>query len=222
MGYDWNFSAFVPYAGAFLRGTWLTLALAGISSVLGTILGFVLAFPLRLQIVGPMLGWVNDALRAVPLLVLLFFFYYFPYEQLLGIRSPSPFVAAIAALTMAQANFTAEIVRTAIDAVSARKISAAKALGLKDPIIWLYVTLPDVVRQIIPTMMAFYIGNLKLSSLASIIGAEDVVYVARISVSQTYRSLEAWVIVGLIYIAVVLPFTILARQVETSEWIRRR
>lgn len=222
MEYDWNFTAFEPYLGALVRGAGVSLALAGISSAAGTLLGFLFAFPLRSRPFGPVLGWVNDALRAIPLLVFLFFFYYFPYEQIFGVPSPGAFFAAAAALTLAQANFTAEIVRTAIDAVSPKKIAAARTLGLKERAIWFHVTLPDVVRQTIPTQMAFYIGNLKLSSLASVIGAEELVYVARLSVSQTFRSLEAWIVVAVVYVILVLPFTVLARAVENSQWIRRR
>ena len=222
MAYDWDFRIFIPYLHAFLRGTWVTIQLSFLSSILGTILGFSLALPLRLPIVGPFLRLGNDVLRAIPILVLLFFFYYFPYGPILGINSPSAFVVSVIALTLAQTNFTGEIVRSAIDGVSNKTIMGARALGLKEITIWLHVILPDVFRQVLPTLVAFYIGNIKLSSLAAVIGCEEVVYVARLSVSQTYRTFEAWVLVAVVYVALVLPCTMLAAKIEKSQWLLRR
>ncbi len=222
MAYDWNFQAFLPYAAALGRGVVVSLELTAIASVVGTVAGAGLAIPLRWPGVGPVLGAINDALRAIPLIVLLFAFYYFPAHELFGLPPPSAFWAAAAALTLAQANFTAEVVRGAIDGVPEGLVMGARALGLREPAIWLHVVGPQVVRQILPTMIAFYIGNLKLSSLASIIGAEDVVYVARLAVSQTFRSLEAWVLVAGVYVVLVVPCTMLARSVEQSRWMSRR
>lgn len=222
MGYDWNFSVFAGYASAFWRGLLVTIELSVISSVAGTLLGIALAVPMRARYVGSPLRIANDFLRAIPLLVLLFFFYYFPYRDLLGISPPSPFFSAACALTLAQANFTAEVVRAAIDGVSQKTILGARSLGLQERTIWLYIVFPDVLRQTLPTLISFYIGNVKLSSLASVIGAEDVVYIARMAVSQTFRSMEAWVVVGAIYAALVVPFTFAARKFEESEWMRRR
>jgi polar amino acid transport system permease protein len=222
MGYDWNFSIFLPYTGAFARGLLVSIELTLISSIAGTLLGALLAIPLRWRLLGPVLGIINDILRAIPLLVLMFFFYYFPSRELFGWSPMTAFWSAASALTLTQLNFTAEIVRGAIDGVPARLVTGARALGLKETPIWVNVIAPHVTRQTLPTLIAFYITNLKLSSLASVIGADDIVYVARLAVSQTFRSLEVWVLVGCIYIAMVVPCTILARQLERSSWMMRR
>jgi polar amino acid transport system permease protein len=220
--YDWDFSVFLPYLGALVRGAIVSIELTLISSIAGTVLGILIAFPLRSRRFGTALSWVNDAMRAIPLIVLLFLFYYFPSRELLGLTSVSAFWAAAAALTLAQGNFTAEVVRTAMDGVPDSLVVSARSLGLKESAIFVHVIAPNVARQTLPTLIAFYIGNLKLSSLASIIGTEDVVYVARIAVSQTFRSLEAWILVACIYIILVTPCTILARKIEQSERMGRR
>lgn len=222
MSYDWNFSVFVPYLGAFLRGAWVTIELAVLSSLLGTLLGFAMAFPLRLPVIGRLFIAINDIFRAIPLLVLLFFFYYFPYADVFGVSPPSAFIAGLLALTLAQLNFTADIVRAGIDAVPRSAVLGARALGLKEATIWMHIILPDVLRQISPTLIAFYIGNIKLSSLASVIGVEETVFVARTAMGQTFRSLEAWVIVALVYVAIVIPCTMLANRLEKSKWMQRR
>ncbi len=222
MGYDWDFSAFLPYRDAFLRGIWVTIKLSVISSILGTLLGFLLGAIFRVRILAYLLLPLNDVGRAIPMLVLMFFFYYFPYPQVLGLPAPSAFACAAAALTFAQMVFTADIFRAAVDGVPQGVILGARSLGLRETTIWRYIVIPDIIRQILPTLVAFYIGSIKLSSLAAVIGAEDVVFVARVAVGQTFRSLEAWVLVALVYVALVLPLSYLARRLEKSEWLLRR
>jgi len=220
--YDWDFGVFWPYGWAFARGLCVTIELSFLTSVAGTVLGILLGPVLRVRGLSWWLLPFNDIARAVPLLVLIFLFYYFPYRDLLGISAPSPFVAAFLALTVSQAVFTADLVRAAVDGVSRQTVLGARALGLKESTIWRYLILPDIVRQIAPAMVAFYIGNIKLSSLASVIGCQEIVFTARVAMGQTYRSLEAWLIVAGIYILLVLPFAWAARRLERSEWLKRR
>jgi His/Glu/Gln/Arg/opine family amino acid ABC transporter permease subunit len=222
MEYDWNFRLFFPFWTALVRGAGVTLELGLVSSVIGTVIGFFLGMLLRLPIVGPPLRLFNDTLRAIPILVLMFVFYYFPYLEVLHVRSPSPFWSACLALTFAQANFTGEIVRSAIDGVSQKVIDGGRSIGLKSSTIWIYFVVPDVLRQILPTLMAFLIGNIKLSSLASVIGCEEVVYNARLAVAFTYHTLEAWIIVAFVYVLLVLPLTFAARKLEGASWLQRR
>lgn len=220
--YDWNFGPFVPYIGAFLRGALISLSLAIISSIIGTLLGFIGALFLHNRILGPWLRPVNDGLRAIPMLVLLFFFFYFPYDALLGITPLSEFSSALAALTLAQTVFTADLVRGAYINMPNELILAGRALGLRKRTILGRIILPNLFKQILPTLIAFYIGNLKLSSLASVIGCRDIVFVAKVAMGQTYRALEAWILVAIIYISIVVPFGLLARRIESSTWISRR
>lgn len=222
MGYDWDFAVFAPYAGAFARASWVTVELAAVSSVVGTVFGFAIGLVLRYRQVAWFLLPINDVFRAVPLLVWLFFAYYFPYRDVFGVTPLSECNSALVALTFVQAIFTADLVRAAVNGVSAQAILGARALGLSRADVWRYIILPDVLRQILPSLLAFWIGNVKLSSLASVIGCREVVFTARVAMGQTFRSLEAWVIVGAIYVIIVVPLAWGARVLERSEWMRRR
>jgi polar amino acid transport system permease protein len=68
-------------------------------------------------------------------------------------------------------------------------------------------------------MTILYIGMLKMSSLASVINVSEVVFTAQTVISNVSRSLEAWVIVALIYIIMVVPATYGARILE--RWLRQ-
>lgn len=222
MDYDWNFTIFENYKNALLGGVWVTLKLSFLSSIIGTLLGIPLGLLLRAHVLKYFTIPLNDIIRAIPILVLIYLFYYFPVEDFFGIAALSAYQCALWALIIAQAVFTADIIRGAIDGVSQNSVDAALSLGFKSHQVWWYVKLPDVFRQISPTLIAFYIGNLKLSSLGSVISVPEVLYVAKSAGSQSFRTLEAWILVCLIYIILVLPITYLARKVEYSNWLKRR
>jgi len=165
---------------------------------------------------------INDAIRAVPMLVLLFLVYYFPVNTIFGIKAFGPTFSAILALGISQLAYTADIVRSAVLNVSEKTINGAKALGLKDSQIFRYIITPDVLRQILPAEIAFFIGIIRLSSLAGIIGCQELVFVARSATVDNFRSAEAWILVGCIYVLLVVPLTIFLRYFENTKWIKRR
>jgi His/Glu/Gln/Arg/opine family amino acid ABC transporter permease subunit len=220
--YDWNFSFLEPYLIAFLEGCFVTLYISIVSFVLGTLLGILLGIIIKPLVANKFLFFLNDAIRAVPPLVLIFLVYYFPYKELLGIAPPNALYSSIFALAISQTAYTIDLVRAAIDNVSMKTIQGAQALGFRKKSIIRYIVIPDIVRQTIPAQIAFFIGIIRLSNLASVIGAQEIVFAARTAISNNYRSLEAWIIVALIYIALVLPITFLSRKLEKSKWLKRR
>ena len=220
--YDWNFGVLEPYASAFWRGTLVTLALSILSFVLGTIIGTVAGSVVRMSPLGRIFYLLNDALRALPPLVLLFLVYFFPTRQLFGLPSPSPFWSAVIAFSLAQAAYSADITRSALQAVSAKAVAAGLSIGLSNSDLWRYVILPDLARQLAPAQIAFFIGIVRLSNLAAVIGCQDVVFVARQVSAQAFRAFEPWLLVAVIYIAIIVPITFALRELERSDWLTRR
>jgi polar amino acid transport system permease protein len=221
MHYDWDFSIFAPYIPALRNGLIVTLKLSIISSLLGTILGIPISFLLRNKILKYFAFPLNDIFRAIPVLVLMYLLFYFPYTDIFGIEPLSSYACALLALIIAQAVFTADIVRGAINNISLDSVKGAESQGLlKKQVYWL-VIIPDVVKQILPTLVAFYIGNIKLSCLASAINADELLFTAKLISSQKSRSLEAWILITIIYIILVVPFSLLTRKLESSKWIKK-
>ncbi len=221
--YNWDFGALRGYETAFVRGAAVTVALGGLASIIGTAFAVPVALLLRRPPpVSVPIALVVDAIRAIPNLVLILAVYYFPYEALLGVSPPSPWTASLLGLSIAQIAYSADLIRAAIDGVPSNQLQAIRGLGFRDWQVARLVIFPSVVRQALPAHMALWIGNVKLSSLASTIGVEETVFVARVAMSQTFRSLEAWVVVAAIYVAIVTPLTMLQRRIERSVWIRRQ
>lgn len=217
MNYDWNFSRLSSYWSAFLSGTFTAIQLTLIVILCGTLLGIFLGLLMRRRSIRILLWPVIDVIRAVPPLVILLFMYYFLTVQVIG-TTVTGFWVYVIAMSLNLAAFTSELVRAAINNVAADAIDAARALGMSRRDVTRHIVLPAVVREIIPSMTVLYIEMLKLSSLASIINVSEVVYTAQTVIADISRSLEAWTIVALIYVVLIVPSTYAARWIE--RWAR--
>ena len=222
--YDWNWSIFLPHWKALLLGVWITIKLSALAALLGTIAGLIGAVALRrirYRTLRGALFLANDAMRAIPVILLLFVAYYFPYKSV-GIDPLSPFGASLLALALSQAAFSLDLYYWAFERINSRTIEAAESLGITRQTTFWCFTLPDIMRQTAPAMTAFVIGLVKLSSFASVIGCPDLVYVAGTIGASQHRSIEPWILAACVYIVVVTPAAILGRHWENSPWMRRR
>lgn len=213
MNYDWNFKRLIPYWDAFLSGTATTLTLTLIVLVCGTILGLIIGVVLTKRIPRIILYPIIDIVRALPPLVLILFMYYLLTREVIGTTIQAYWVCAIA-MSLNLSAFTSDLVRAAIQNVPQSVLDAGSALGMSQLQLIYHITLPYVLREIIPSMTLLYIAMLKMSSLASVINVREVVYTAQTVISNISRSLEAWAIVAIIYCVIVIPSTYLARRVE--------
>lgn len=214
MGYDWNFSRLVPYADAFFYGTVTTVALTVIVIVLGTAIGIIWAVLLRSP-VRVLLYPVVDVVRALPPLVLILMMYYLLTQQVIGVAVHA-FAVCMIAMSLNLAAFTSDLVRAALENVSEDAINSGRALGMSRQQVMLHIVTPHVVREVIPGMTALYIGMLKVSSLGSVINVRELTYTAQTVISDIARSLEAWVVVGCIYVILVIPATSIQRRIERA------
>jgi polar amino acid transport system permease protein len=213
--YDWDFHALLPYAGQIWAGLLVTLALAGVSIVVGTLAGFVLGFFLRtrLVIVRSILLAIVDVIRSIPVLILLLATnYYLP--SILGLEDLKPFTIAAVALSLNLAAFTADVVRGAIIHVEGAEIEAARSIGLSEWAVLCRFTLPRVIRVSMPTLALLFIATAKNTALASVISVFDLTHTANLIASVKMKTLEVYAVVTGIYILLILPFSIFARRLE--------
>lgn len=218
--YDFDFRVFAPFAGAFLYGLGTTLGLSFGASIAGTIAGCFVGAVLRVRL----FSWlrpVNDAIRAIPILVLMLLAVYLPYTAI-GLKPVSSCGGAFIALTVAQAAYTADLFRAAVDGISHQLLLGARALGLRQSDIWRYIVLPEALRTMFPTLVAFTIGNIHLSSLGAMLGCQDVMWVALAAGEKTSRAFEGLLIVAGIYTTIVVGFGFIARRLERTDWLKKR
>lgn len=217
MNYDWNFSRIAPYWYAFLSGAITTLTLTVMVIVIGTVTGVILGLLLRNRFGRYLLYPPIDVIRAVPPLVMILFMYYLLTVQIIGTTVQAYWVYVIA-MSLNLAAFTADVVRAAIGSTPKSATDAGLALGMTRGQLTRHIVLPHVAREIIPAMTILYIGMLKMSSLAAVINVRETVYTAQTIIAEISRSLEAWTVVAVIYIVLVIPSTYAARRIE--KWAR--
>ncbi|OJF94950.1 amino acid ABC transporter permease [Pararhizobium antarcticum] len=155
-----------------LSGLVVTLQI-GITSIIAGLAGGLFLALIRLYGPGPVPFLAKiyiDIFRSIPLLVLLIVVYYaLPF---VGIRL-SPFVSAVAALTLVSSAYTAEIFRAGIEAIPNGQFEASQALGLSPRHMMVDVILPQAIKIVIPPLTNNCINVLKDTALASVVAMPD-------------------------------------------------
>jgi polar amino acid transport system permease protein len=164
-------------------------------------------FPVQWLLVG-----FVEVFRCTPLLVQIVWVYY-ALPVLLGVQIPAT-VAAVLTLSCYTAAFYAEIFRGGIVSIERGQWDAARALGLRPLIMMRQVILPQAVRRMIPPFVNQSITQLKNTSLVSTIAVPDLLYNGQLITADTYRPLEVYTVVAVIYFVMLFPSTMLAQWYE--------
>lgn len=126
-----------------------------------------------------------DFFRAVPPLVLLIFIYSgLPFA---GIEM-SPFAAVCFGFLLNNSAYYAEIYRAGIESIGAGQMEAARSTGLSSAQAMVYVVLPQAVRNVLPDLLNNTIEVVKLTSIASVVALQELLYSADMARSITYNS----------------------------------
>jgi polar amino acid transport system permease protein len=213
-GYAWDFSFLWAYRWLILTGLGVTIAYTVGTILLGLVIGLVTGL-LRLSrnpmITAPLVAYV-EIFRCTPLLVQIVWFYY-ALPVVLGIDIPAH-VAAVLVLSLYTGAFYAEIIRGGVNSIERGQWDAARAIGMRRRQVMRHVILPQAVKRMIPPFMNQSIIQLKNTSLVSTIAVADLLYQGTIISAATYRPLEVYTMVAVIYFLVLFPLTLAAQQVE--------
>lgn len=210
MNWDWqNVDDFMPL---FWDGVWITLKALFFGTLIAFSLGMVWAIAQRSE--KKWISWpvtvFTEFIRNTPLLVQLFFLFYVVPEW--G-PSMSPLVTGIVGLGLHYSTYTSEVYRAGIEGVPEGQWEAATALSLTKQRTWTAVILPQAVRRVIPALGNYVIVMLKESPQMAAIGALDMLGQAQ-GYSQSTFTYEAISIVGIAFIVIAYPASLLLRVLE--------
>ena len=214
MNYVWDFAILGKYSHLFWLGLGWTIAYTIGTVILGTLIGLVVGVlrVARFRATDWLLISYIELFRCTPLLVQIIWFYY-ALPVVLGINIPAH-IAALSVLSLYGGAFYAEIVRGGIESVHGGQWDAARALGLRPWRVLRLVILPQAAKPMLPPYVNQSVTQLKNTSLVSVIAVPDLVYNATLINADTYRPLEVYTVVALIYFAILFPATLLARGLE--------
>jgi polar amino acid transport system permease protein len=216
MNYVWDFAILGKYSHLFWLGIGWTLAYTIGTVLIGTAIGLAVG-TLRLRRL-PVIDWLLlayiELFRCTPLLVQIIWFYY-ALPVIIGVNIPAH-VAAVSVLSLYGGAFYAEIVRGSIESVARGQWDAARALGLTPSQVLRMVILPQALKPMLAPYVNQSVTQLKNTSLVSIIAVPDLVYNATLINADTYRPLEVYTVVAVIYFAMLFPATLVARRFESG------
>jgi len=209
-----NWDILVRSIPILLRGLGNTLSLGVTVIVLGSLLGVGVCLvrlyawlPFRLLAV-----FYIDIIRAMPVLVLLILIYYaLPFVGIVL----SSFQAAAAALSMAMAAYTAEVVRGGIQAVPRGQFEASSALGLGFWPTMGRVILPQAMRLVTPPHVSNCVSIIKDTALASVVAMTDLLKQAT-DAQALFANPTPLIGAAIIYIIILWPL------VRLTAWLEAR
>jgi len=199
-----------------ISGAYNTILMSITAIVISIFAGLLIALPG----LSKKRGWraINrtyvEIVRAVPILVLLLWVYY-GLPQLSGLTL-NVFWAGVLALALSDSAFQAEIFRGGIQSIGRGQYEAAQSISLNYRDTMRYVILPQAIRRILPALGNQLVYMLKMSSLVSVIGMQELTRKANELVVSEYRPLEIYTILVLEYLVLILIVSAGVR------WLERR
>lgn len=214
MSYSWDFTQIFASAPIWIDGAIGTLRLTSTALSLAIPLGLILAI-LRISgiwIVSRAAGWYINIARSTPALVLIFWFF-FALPLIIDVQM-NELTAATLALGLQGAAFFAEVFRSGIQSVHAGQWEAGKALALTNRQIFTYLILPQAVRNSLPVLITMTIELMKGTALAGSVGFPELAYRASEIANTTYRPLEAYTVLAIIFLVVMAALSQCGRMLE--------
>lgn len=208
--FDWRV---IPrYRWLFFDGLKMTLRLSVYSLLLAMIVGLAIALARtsRSQILKDFSSVYIWFFRSMPLLVVILLVYYGLGSAIMIER----FWAGVISLAVFEGAYVAEIFRSGIEAVPSGEIEAARSVGLYDYQVFSLVVFPRAFRIAIPPLVGQLVSLVKDSSLVSVIALGDLTMRARQVGTQTLASLESYIVLAAVYLAVTSSLAVLGSYLE--------
>ncbi|WP_085025825.1 amino acid ABC transporter permease [Ensifer aridi] len=204
-----------------LDGLWVTLYLTFWSNIIGLTCGFFLAL-VGVSHVRP-LRWLYTAyvevFRCTPILLQIVWFF-FCVPILFNVYWSGEFLGLLI-LGLNLTAFNAEAYRASIQGIPPAHHDAAIALGLGRRVTALHVILPQAARNAMPVLVTNAIGAFQQSALVALVGVADLMYQGKLLSTQTYRPIEAYTSVAIIYLVISVTFGQIAGFIERRNELYR-
>ena len=229
--FGWVAFLLQKYGMLFLRGTGMTLLIAITGTVLGFLIGLLVAIvrsftPMAarrkrsafssvrgvlLRAVQLLLGAYIQVFRGTPMIVQAVVIYY--GAQYAGVFMDTTF-AAIFIISINTGAYMAEIIRGGIFSIDKGQFEAAHAIGMTHWQTMTTVVLPQAIRNILPSVGNELIVNIKDSSVLNVISVSELFFQAKSAAGAYYRYFEVYFIIAVIYLILTLTVSRILRFIE--------
>ncbi|WP_281647043.1 amino acid ABC transporter permease [Parendozoicomonas sp. Alg238-R29] len=222
--YQWGWYILSPATEAgrinlsfLIQGMAYTIGISILAFSIAMVVGLLVALP-GLSSRKPLLYGNRiyvETFRSIPVLVMILWIYY-GLPLVSGLEF-SAFTAAVIALALCESAFHAEIFRGGINGIDKGQFEASDALGLTYIQKMRLIILPQAIRKMLPPLANQFVYMLKMSSLASVIGVQELTRRANELQISEYRAMEIYSVLVLEYLVLVLLFSWFARKLEKKQ-----
>jgi polar amino acid transport system permease protein len=217
--FDWRWDFTWDILPRLIAATGNTLLAAGLGYAIAVVLGLVLALAQRTpsRALTLVVREAIEFIRSTPLVLQIFFVFYVGPQ--FGLRL-SPWTAGMIAIGLHYAAYLSEVYRGGLDSVPKGQWEAATSLNLSTSRTYFRVILPQALPPSLAGMGNYLVGIFKDTPMLSVIGVAELMHTANAIGSETYRFLEPYTLVGIIFLALSLPTAAGIRVFEA--WVRRK
>ena len=222
--FDWIIRLLKEYWPLFLSGTKNTLIMALTGTVIGFLIGLIIAIVRTIPVgenaptwkkaifkaVNIFLSAYVEIIRGTPMLVQALIIHYSLFVKM-GLP---PLVSAIIIISFNTGAYMAEIVRGGIISIDKGQFEGAHAIGMSHFQTMLHVVLPQAIRNIMPSIGNEFVVNIKDSSVLSVIAITELMFIAKQAGGAYAKFVPAYVICAVIYFILTFTVTRLLRLAE--------
>lgn len=213
------------YSNAFwfiLPGVGITLFVTACAYLIALVVGLIVGL-MRLSsnpIFFHLARVYVEIMRGLPLLVIVLYagFVIGPWVRDVTFNwyNPPMLARAIIGLGLGYGAYVSEVFRSGIQSISKGQTEAARSLGMTGAQTMRYVILPQAIRIILPPLGNDLVALLKDSSLIAVLALEDILQLGRQWISRTFRAIEGYNTVAVLYLALTMTLSVIV------SWIERR
>ena len=202
--FDWRWDFTLEILPRMMWATLNTLAAAGFGYGIALVVGLVFALAQRTpwRPVNVSTREAVEFIRSTPLVLQIFFVFYVAPQ--FGIRL-SPWTSGMIAIGLHYAAYLSEVYRGALEAIPRGQWEACRAINLSSRRTYFGIVIPQALPIALPGMGNYLVGIFKDTPMLSVIGVAELMHTANALGSETYRFLEPYTLVGLIFLAISLP-----------------
>ncbi len=206
-------SAFANNWQDFLTGFGWTILSSVIalffSLIIGSLFAILEVVPVKaLRVIGNI---YVEIFRNIPLLVITMFFYLVIPLYFVKING---FTAGTIGLTIYTSAFIAETVRSGINSVDPGQMEASRAMGMSYIQSMRYIVLPQAFKLVIPPLGNQFVNLVKNSSVLAFVAGFDLMYQGNAIASQTFDTVNTYLVVGIFYLIITLPISYYMQHLE--------
>lgn len=214
-GFD--FSYLIKVLPVIIKALPVTLLISIISMFNGMVLGTLITFLRRSssRVMVALFDLYVSFFRGTPLMVQLFIFFFGLPQVLPGLSKINAFTAAIIVLSINASAYISEVVKGTLEAVDPGQYEAAMSLGMTSLQRMERIILPQAFKIAVRPLGNTFISMIQGTAIIFMIGLKDILGIAKVNAAASYRFLEAYLAVGIVYWLLTLVATYL---IERLSW----